>query len=85
MNGGQPATQRGGGNVHDGPAVYYTLDVFVESIEEPAVGCRVPAVSFQFLDYPAVKIFADDVEPVAPGRGAAVFRAGKSCVLRLPE
>ena len=49
--------QRGGG-AHAGPPVYFSLDLYVEAIEEPAVGCRVPAVSFDFLDFPPIKIFS---------------------------
>ena len=44
MDGGQPTTQRGGGNGHGGPEVYFSLDVFVDAVEQPAVHCRVPAI-----------------------------------------
>ena len=50
MDGGQPTTARGGGS--HGSMAYFSLDLFVEAIEEAAVGCKVPAISFEFLQFP---------------------------------
>eukprot|EP01051_Picozoa_sp_SAG22_P019545 SAG22_NODE_3645_length_1597_cov_1.512016_1_plen_240_part_10 len=84
MNGGQPTTGRGGG--FHGSLSYFSLDLFVEAIEEAAVSCKVPAMSFEFMQFPAIKIFSAAAGPVE-SRGAlrAEFEQGTSCVFEAAE
>lgn len=84
MDGGQPTIARGGGT--HGSLAYFSLDLYVEAIEEVAVTCKVPAVSFEFLEFPPIKIFSALAEPIqTSGKLRAPFEQGKSCIFEMIE
>ena len=79
-----PTMQRGGG--FHGKSAYYSVDVFVDCLETPLVGCRVPSVAFQFLDFPAITVYSPTAGEIRPGdTHRHSFNQGKSCVFEMAE
>jgi hypothetical protein len=86
MDGGQPTTQRGAGNYH-GRVSFFSVDVYVDYIEEMSVGCRVPSVAFRFLDFPTITVYSPASSAVRPEEETRRldFSQGKSCVFEMVE
>jgi hypothetical protein len=86
MDGGQPSTQRGSHNYH-GKVSYFSLDVYVDYLEGMAVDCKVPAVAFQFLDFPPITVYSPTSGEVRTRDEARrlEFSQGKSCVFEMVE
>ena len=84
MDGGAPTMQRGGG--FHGKSSYFSVDVFVDYLEAARLPCRVPSVSFQFLDFPAITVYSPTAGEIQPGDAQRhSFNQGKSCVFEMVE